>query len=261
MKRFTLVIVLAMVAGLLSAFTPLPKVNEVSFQIAPLTVQETEGLLYMIEEEKMAHDLYTAFFELYGSPSFQTIASSEQVHMNELKALLGTYNVADPSVGNAAGEFTDPDLQALYDQLLAQGSASLAEALKVGAAVEEIDIVDLQNRMAQTVQAGILQVYAALEQGSENHLRSFVRQLNNQSGETYVPGHLSAEEFQRITSEASGRNSMGLQNGLGMHGKGRGIQSGQRMSGGQAMNQGFGTGQMQGNMSGNCSGSETCLNN
>ncbi len=260
MKKYALVFVFALVAGMLSAFAPLPKVNQTSSKVAPLTAQETEGLLFMIEEENMTHDLYTAFFELYGSPSFQTIALSEQVHMDELKALLGTYNISDPSIGKSAGEFAEPALQALYDQLLVQGSASFAEALKVGAVIEEINILELQSHMIQTKQAGILEVYAELEQGSENHLRAFVRQINNQSGESYVPGHLSTEEFQRITSEANGRSSLGLQNRQSMQGKGRGMQSGQGMSGSQAMNQGFGMGQMQGYMAGGCSSSAPCAN-
>ena len=235
-----------MVAGLLSAFAPLPKVDQASVQVATLTAQETDDLLFMIEEEKMARDLYTAFYGLYGSPSFQKIASSEQVHMDELKVLLNFYSINDPTIGKAAGVFTDPDLQALYDQLLAQGSASLAEALKVGAAVEEIDILDLQSRMARTAQADILEVYAILESGSENHLRAFVGQINNQTGEIYIPGYLSAEEYQRITLGANGNSTQGLQNGQGMQGNGRGMQAGQGMQGSQATKQGSGRNQMQG---------------
>ncbi len=260
MKKYTLVLVLALVAGLLSAFAPLPKVDEVSVQVATLTAEETEGLLFMIEEEKMARDFYSAFYELYGSQSFQNIASSEQVHMDELKFLLDSYNINDPTIGKTAGDFTDPGLQALYDQLLTQGSVSFAEALKVGAAVEEIDILDLQSRMEQTSQAGILEVYAQLEQGSENHLRAFVRQINDQTGVTYTPGHLSADEFQRIILGANGSSIQGMQNGQGMQGFGRGMQSGRGMQGGQGMNQGSGQDQLQGFMSGECSGSETCVN-
>ena len=99
MKKYTLVFVLAMVAGMLSAFAPLPKVDQASVQVATLTAEETDGLLFMIEEEKMARDLYSAFYGLYGSSSFQKIASSEQVHMDELKVLLNSYSINDPTIG------------------------------------------------------------------------------------------------------------------------------------------------------------------
>lgn len=62
--------------------------------------------------------------------------------------------------------FTNPDLQALYNNLTARSSQSLAEALKVGAAIEEIDILDLESRLAQTDNTDIQQVYNNLLSGS-----------------------------------------------------------------------------------------------
>ena len=221
MKKYSIALVLLVVAGMMSAFAPLPQVNEVSPQAAALTANEIANLLFMIEEEKMARDLYTAFYGLYTSQSFQMIASSEQMHMNELKFLLDNYSIADPTIGKAAGVFTNADLQALYNQLLAQGSVSLTEALKAGAAVEEIDILDLQSRMAETTQSDILAVFSQLELGSENHLRAFVRQINNQTGEIYEPSHLSEEEYQRIILSANGNGAQVLRGGQVARGRGR----------------------------------------
>ena len=72
----------------------------------------------------------------------------------------------------AAGKFTNTTLQELYDKLVAQGSKSVADALKVGAAVEELDILDLQKEAGLTLRADILLVYQNLETGSRNHPRS-----------------------------------------------------------------------------------------
>ena len=47
-----------------------------------------------------------------------------------------------------AGVFVNTELQALYTQLVAQGRLSELDAVKVGAAIEEIDILDLQERLA-----------------------------------------------------------------------------------------------------------------
>ncbi|MCB0134315.1 MAG: DUF2202 domain-containing protein, partial [Caldilineaceae bacterium] len=76
-------------------------------------------------------------------------------------------------IGNGVGEFTDPAFQALYDELVAQGSISAAEALKVGVAIEELDIADLEQRIAETDNADIQLLYSNLLAGSENHLRAF----------------------------------------------------------------------------------------
>ena len=167
-----------------------------------LSQEEAQGLLYMREEEKLARDLYNAFYATWGLPVFQNIAASEQTHMDAIKVLLDRYGLADPTQA-LPGVFTNPDLQALYDQLIASGGQSLGDAIKAGGMVEEIDILDLQIRLELTDQADILRAYASLERGSENHLRAFVRTLLRQTGETYQPQYLSPEAYQAILDGAS----------------------------------------------------------
>ncbi len=138
----------------------------------------------MREEEKLAHDVYVTLYAQWGLPVFQNISQSEQAHTEAVKALLERYGVADPATGTV-GTFSNPELQALYTDLVARGSQSLVEALKVGVAIEELDILDLQERLAQTDNADIQQVFNNLLQGSNNHLSAFTRALSNQTGETY----------------------------------------------------------------------------
>jgi len=77
------------------------------------------------------------------------------------------------------------------------GNNSLIDALRVGATIEEIDIQDLYDRMGQTENSQILNVYSALEKGSEAHLRAFVSQLKLR-GYDYEPQFLSEEDFNEI---------------------------------------------------------------
>ena len=76
-------------------------------------------------------------------------------------------------------------------------SVSEIEALKVGAAIEEIDILDLQKYIAETDNEDIIVVYENLMKGSRNHLRAFVKRLTS-SGVTYEPQYLSIEDYQDI---------------------------------------------------------------
>jgi hypothetical protein len=184
-----------------------------------LSADEAAALLFMREEEKLAGDVYNFLYTAWGQPTFQNIAASEQKHTDEIKVLLDRYGLTDPAL--AAGQFTNPDLQALYTQLTAQGSLSLADALKVGAAIEEIDILDLQTRLAQTDNADIQQVYNNLMSGSYSHLQAFTSVLLTQTGETYQPQYLSAEQYQTILASASS------------HGNGGANSNGQGGSGGQ----------------------------
>ena len=195
-----------------------------------ITPEDAAGLAYMREEEKLAHDVYALLHDTWGLPIFQNISTSEQTHSDAILALLERYNLSDPTAGKAAGEFSDTTLQNLYNQLTAQGSQSLAQAFKVGAAIEEIDILDLQERSAQTSLADIQLVYQNLEKGSRNHLRNFVKTLQNQTGETYTPQYLSEQAYQAIVSSGIERGGAG-QGGYGQGGNGQGG-SGQAGQGG-----------------------------
>ncbi|HND93478.1 MAG TPA: DUF2202 domain-containing protein, partial [Anaerolineales bacterium] len=147
-----------------------------------LSAEEAAALLFMREEEKLARDVYNQMYALWGQPVFQNIAASEQTHTDEIKLLLDRYGLADPALD--PGQFTDPNLQALYNQLIAQGSVSVTEALNVGALVEQTDIADLQNRLAQTDNADIQLVYTNLMNASYNHLAAFTGEQggNGQQG-------------------------------------------------------------------------------
>jgi hypothetical protein len=186
-----------------------------------LSPAEADALLFMIEEEKLACDVYNALYAVWGVSTFQNIAASEQGHMDSLAVLLERYGLTSP-VQSAAGVFTNPELQALYTQLVARGSTSLSEALKVGGAIEEIDILDLQSRLALTDNADIQQVFNNLLRGSENHLRSFANALLKQTGETYVPQYLTPEAYAAIMAGTAGSygNGRGGQGGGGRGGRG-----------------------------------------
>ncbi len=92
--------------------------------------------------------------------------------------------------------------------MVAQGSASLVEALQVGALIEELDIADLRARASTAPDVQF--VFDNLERGSRNHLRAFVRQLNSR-GATYAPSHLSRADFDAIVTSPMerGRSAVG----------------------------------------------------
>ncbi len=150
-----------------------------------LSEAEAEGLSFMREEEKLARDVYLTLYEQWGIRIFQNIAKAEETHMSAVAGLLERYGLPDPAADTAVGVFANPELQALYDQLVEKGSQSLADALRVGALVEEVDIIDLEDYIDQTDNEDLLLVYQNLLKGSYNHLRAFTSTLEKQTGEIY----------------------------------------------------------------------------
>jgi hypothetical protein len=171
-----------------------------------LTAAEVSHILYMREEEKLARDVYLTLYEKWGLPVFQNIAQSEETHMAAIDTLIDRYGLVDPAT-DEVGTFTNPDLQALYDRLIEQGYRSVVDALRVGAAIEEIDILDLQEAIEGTDHADIALVYGNLARGSENHLRAFVTNLARRGDASYAPQYLSQAAYDAIigSQEVQGR--------------------------------------------------------
>ena len=163
-----------------------------------LSKAEKDGILYMREEEKLARDVYQTLYNKWELQIFANIAKSEQTHMEAVKLLVDKYGLEDP-VKDKVGEFTNPKLQDLYNKLIEDGSKSVEDALKVGAVIEEIDIIDLQKHLAETNKGDIKLVYENLMKGSRNHLRAFTSNLAKY-GITYEPQYLSKEEYEKIVS-------------------------------------------------------------
>lgn len=200
---------------------------------AVLSVEEQEALVYLREEEKLAHDLYVAFYDEWGLRIFDNIAASEVNHYTEVATIIDRYDVADPSADYPVGEFLLPEIQGFYDDLVARGLTSPTEALMVGAYFEEFDILDLMA--LESDYADIESVYANLLAGSKNHLRAFVRQLAA-SGINYEPVVMSDELFDAIIGDPteparaaswnSGGNASGSVSGVNGGGNGGGRRNG-----------------------------------
>jgi hypothetical protein len=174
-----------------------------------LSTSELEGIAFMREEEKLARDVYIQLADLWNMNIFTNISRSEDTHMEAVKTLIDLFGFEDPVQDNEVGVFTNPILQDLHDELMVSGSMSLADALLVGGAIEEIDILDLQKYLDQTSNSAVIEVYENLLRGSINHLNSFVSNYERQTGETYQPQFLTQEEYQELISLSSGSNSAG----------------------------------------------------
>lgn len=162
-----------------------------------ISEQEKNDLLFLIEEEKLARDVYDHCYEMYGQSIFNNISNSEDSHISQVSTLLDYYHIENPIKEMNSGEFLNSTLQSTYNDLIAQSHISLIEALKVGATIEDMDILDIKAFYAHTNKVDILSVYDFLTCGSRNHLRSFVNQLN-QNGTSYSPQYLNLDEYNSI---------------------------------------------------------------
>lgn len=180
-----------------------------------LDAAEETHLVFMREEEKLARDVYLTFAERYPEqPVFNQIATqSEQTHTDTMRDMLDLYNVEDPNPATNAlpasiGVFTGADWGWYFTEKFAILTGQVPEvlvvdnelaALYVGAFIEELDmhdivecpqvIVDTDNGIGEggcglnyTDEQALINSYSSLVDGSENHLRSFVGQIEAVNG-------------------------------------------------------------------------------
>lgn len=166
-----------------------------------LSGEESDGLQYMREEEKLARDIYLIMSDEHELIIFKTIAGSEDKHMAAVKHLLDKYDVPDPAEdetpANEGTDFVSTKLGEYFDACKAKGLKTPMDALQVGAEIEETDIADLEEQILLADNTDIISTYENLLCGSNNHLRAFVKQIELHGG-SYIPLILTQDQLTAI---------------------------------------------------------------
>ncbi len=168
--------------------------------VSKLSQELTDTLAYMGNEERLAYDVYNALYDQYGTEQFTKIATNgEYQHITAVQELIQKYKLSDdvnftnidlPALGYIntpieemdAGRYDIAAIQKLYDDLVAQGSTSEIDALKVGCIIEVVDVNDLNRDIVLAESEGatdIVTVFNFLRDGSYNHYWSFDKGLKN----------------------------------------------------------------------------------
>ncbi len=168
------------------------------------TVDENEQLhlIFMREEEKLARDVYITLGIQYPTLDiFGSITKSEERHTCAVCDMLDKYQVQDPVKSDNVGVFSGDEFGFYFTEKFAElttrGSVSALEALYVGAFIEELDMIDITQCpkvIVDTIETinsvdecgkiytdnvDIQRLYDSLREGSQNHLRAFVKSIEN----------------------------------------------------------------------------------
>lgn len=185
---------------------------------------EASHLTFMREEEKLARDVYLTFAEFYPQQGlFSKIATtSEQTHTDTIRDKLAQYNLPDPNpetnnlpeiLGIFSGDEWGWYFTEKYTALVGQGSNSELDALYAGAFIEELDMHDIAEcpqvmvdagysdpcGLHYTDEKGLTNAYRSLIDGSEQHLRAYVGQIEAIIGSgNYEAQYLTQDEVDKI---------------------------------------------------------------
>jgi len=108
-----------------------------------LSNQEIDGMLYLVENEKLLCDFFTVMYEKHNLPLFNQLALNEQKHLTMLSVKIDRYDLENPADQKPEGQYVNPELQGYYDQLVEHGNSGVYTAL-IGAIQKiEKDVVDI----------------------------------------------------------------------------------------------------------------------
>jgi hypothetical protein len=167
-----------------------------------LDAAETVHLLFMRAEEKLAHDVYEALGSEFPEYAiFGNIMNSETNHVETMIEKIEQFELMDPNILDEPGEFNAANFGAYFTEkytALTNVDADpeippLLQALLNGALIEELDMHDIIYcpevivdavgditdqygcGMEYTDAKALIRSYGNLLDGSESHLRAFVR--------------------------------------------------------------------------------------
>ena len=138
-----------------------------------LTTAQKALLKFLVEEEKLARDVYTYLGKNVTTQKFSNISRSEQTHMNYMATLLTKYKLTNPTKGKAAGVFVNKEIQDLYNTLTKEGKTGVLQAYGVGVKVENVDIGTLKEILAKPLPADVKAAIELMLAASYNHLEAF----------------------------------------------------------------------------------------
>jgi hypothetical protein len=165
------IISVMVIAGITVLGSGLPAYSAVPYTSAALQSR----LKYMVEEEKLARDVYTVLAKTAAYPRFKNIANAEQFHLDQMSMVLKDYGLWNPTLKRGPGVFYNKELSTLYKTLITKGQLSALDAIQVGIIIEEKDIADLTAMEKLITQEDIQFVVNYLKAGSQNHLAAFKR--------------------------------------------------------------------------------------
>ncbi|NND07009.1 MAG: DUF2202 domain-containing protein [Saprospiraceae bacterium] len=190
-------------------------INTTFAQNCDLSKTERRQIKTMLEEEKLAREVYLDFHAKWNKPIFKNIAEAEQRHLTTLLVLARNCSIDIPGTvkNKKTGRFNKKELQHFYDKAIIDGSHSLAQALKTSAKLEEMDIHDLVKARETTENTMLIQQYDHLLAASGNHLRAFTKHLR-ESGLQYEPTVLPKNKYEEIINEGNEKPKCGEKKGV-----------------------------------------------
>ncbi len=151
-------------------------------------------LLIQYDEEKFAHDYYSAMYDQWKVLAFKNLSKCEEVHMKVIKGILVDFGEENAIKSLGLGIFTDPELTKSYKEKMLTARKSESEALVLAGNFEEKYIVNLEELIKLPEGQANEECLDNLLESSVEHLNLVVCHLRHRNVD-YRPVQLSVARY------------------------------------------------------------------
>ena len=139
---------------------------------------QKEGLVYLLETEKMHRDVYTWINTQFPSALIADLAEGDQEFVKRLTEEVGKNGIANPTLNKLPGEFEDIGVQNQYNEFLRLTNGDLQAMLENARVMEERLISTAQEQQLNLCGNDCLrQVYGNLIQQTTAQLKALDDEL------------------------------------------------------------------------------------
>lgn len=152
-----------------------------------LSADEKEGLLSLLELQKMQVDVYSVMADRIQQPVFNDLAEQDAKLMELLAVKVDKYGLDNPITGKAAGEFEDEAVQNKYNAFIRTTNFGWNEMIAYATDMEE-ELIDVIQEQKTKISGNmdIVQLYEEILQQSVSDLNALNEEWENYS-HIYAP--------------------------------------------------------------------------
>ena len=134
---------------------------------------EKDGLVRLLETQKMHRDVYTWMNSQFPSSVFAGLASDDGNYMDRLSQMVDRYGITNPTLDKLPGEFEDVGVQNQYNEFVRLTAGDLEAMVENAKVMDQEMICTVQEQQLNLCgNDDLRQIYGNLIQQSKNQLQA-----------------------------------------------------------------------------------------
>lgn len=194
---------------LMLLFASLISIQNIQKDDAPLSSMEKEGLVYTIEEARLAQNVNSFLFDKWEAPSFEYVMNDETNNMYKFQKLIKRQGGADPLEYAVYGKFNITSMQDIYNKYKKIGKNSLLSGYYVSMTLEEQNYVNMEKRIGDSSNSELIKLYNNRLSDIGNHIRVLNKHMKKLDV-AYEAQFMSKEKFNNILNQNKMFNDISL---------------------------------------------------